>query len=494
MGKPERTSRDSGGRRDANRPASSENAGLRRALRTPLLWVGLLACVVAGGVLVYVLYSRAPDPAAPAPGPTTTTAGGGAVSGTEAVAASQPGDLPVAVQEALRKESFDVIRRLMADFPRSSDAIGLMGLVYERQGNSEEAVHWWLKCLQADPRRADVYYELGLVAFRKGENERAAKLWRTAQKINPNMPGSYGACAMALLEMGDADGAFEALTKEIRLSPNVSEHYKTLGKICLLRKQYEQAVEAYTKALELKPGLSRPHYGLATAYARLGQADKAAQHMAQFRKLRKAEDDASVKRIRSTQKVVHPAKILAEVLTGAGQVYMGHRRAERAEEYWTRAARLDPTNKRCRQHLAMQYITTRRPEKALGFCEQLRKLDPKDATTQVNTGTVLVQLKRYDAAEAALREGIRLAPKRAPGYRMLVQVLLITNRKLPEAEALAQKLVGLAPTAANYKLLGEACQRNGNPSGAAAARQRAAALAPAGAAGRPAPGRPPQRQ
>jgi Flp pilus assembly protein TadD len=110
--------------------------------------------------------------------------------------------------------------------------------------------------------------------------------------------------------------------------------------------------------------------------------------------------------------------------------------------------------------------------------EQLRQIDPGNPTYHLNAGTVYAELQQFDAAEEAIRKAIELKPNLAVGHRSLVRILLIRNRKLPEAKALAQKLVELEPSAPNYSLLGEACRRNGDVAGAREALRRALELEP----------------
>jgi len=407
---------------------------------------------------------------------------------------TKPTAASAAIDLALKKEAFDVVRQLMADFPDSSDPIGLMGTLHNNYGNTAEAVNWWLKCLERNPKRADVYHGLGTVAMRKGEYQKAEEYWRKAQGIDPNLPGVWGRYAEALMAMGKLDVALAALHKEIRISPRAPANYLLLGKIHLEREEYEEAIAAYTKAVQSGYRQSSAYYGLATASTRLGRTDQAARYMEQFTKLRVEEDKAVSRRRRASGQVLGLAKILAQTLTDAGRIYLGRRQGSKAEQCWLKAASLVPGHIGCRQQLVLLYMNTQREEQAVAVCGQLTRIDPGDPTARVNMGVLLARLERFDAAEKAVREAIRLAPKRPSAYRALVQVLLLGNRKLPEAQALARKLVTLSPTARDYGLLAEACQRAGDQAGAVVARGRAAELARSATAGQRGYRRPPQRQ
>ncbi len=444
--------------RGTKRPAGAKGAG--RGRRVPLLITGVVASAAVVVVLILMLFPNTPEDAQPQ-------------GGAEATSAGQP-----ATDLAMKNETYEVARQLIADFPESAFPIGLMGTVHNQFGNSSEAEKWWLRCLERDPRRADVYEVLAVAYLRKGQYEKVADLLRKAQAIVPNLPGLHRRYAEALMEMGKLDEALAAMEKEVEVAPDFSDNHLVFGKIYLQRKEYEKAVAAYTKALEMRPGDAKCYYGLATASQRLGQSDKAREYMETFSRLRDDDDKVSTTRRMTTDQMRRAAPILAETLLDVGRVYHGHRQVQKAEECWKRAAALDTTNTACRLQLVELYRRARRRQEAVEVAEQLRKIDPQNASYHQVAGVALAEMKRFDAAEVAIRKAIELAPEHPVGYRSLVEVLLLSNRKLPEAKVHAQKAVELAPTAWHYSLLGKACSRNQDHSGALAAMKRATELAP----------------
>ena len=117
-------------------------------------------------------------------------------------------------------------------------------------------------------------------------------------------------------------------------------------------------------------------------------------------------------------------------------------------------------------------------EAALRICRRLIQLDPDNPTYYLNVGAFSAALKRFDSAEKAYEEVVRLMPNSSTGYRALAGLYLNTNRQLPAAKTLAEKAVELEPIAVNYHALSVACEKNGDPAGALAAIQRAAELEP----------------
>jgi tetratricopeptide (TPR) repeat protein len=339
-------------------------------------------------------------------------------------------------------------------------------------------VKWWQKCLELEPRRADVYSGLATVAYMKGEYDKALELSRKAQEISPNMPGIYSPAAKILLETSRPQEAVAALEKEIRLSPGDFDSYLLLGQAYAEQREYAKAAENYQKALELAPGDSRPYYGLGSVYARQGQADKSREYMEKFGALRAREEHDGMSRRRASDDRLWTSEQVAHIYTDAGVVYAAYHRPKDAEQHWLRAAALHRKQRKCREALVDLYRRSGRLPEALAVGEQLRQIVPTNAHYQLNAGALLMQLRRFDEAETALRKAVELAPDRPPGYRALAQLLLNRNQKLPEAQALARKLVALEPTAANWSVLAEACRRNGDLPGARAALERALELEP----------------
>jgi tetratricopeptide (TPR) repeat protein len=398
-----------------------------------------------------------------------------------AKSSSQPAGKAETASEKLKAESFDVVRRLMADFPQSSGAVCLMGNLHDYYGESDQAVKWWLECLRKDPRRVDVYHGLGRIALRKGQYDKAAELWGKARQINPNLPGVHGRYAEALMELGRLDEALEALHKEIEISRSPSVVYILLGKVHLQRKDYDKAITAYEQAMKIEPDDPGACYGLATAYARSGQNDKARQYTEEFQRLRDKADQTAAKRGRASEKPIQAAGILAQTLSDAGGLYFQNLRFDKAEQYWLRASRLAPQHIPCRKQLADLYRDTHRTQKALEVCEQLRKIAPKNAPYHLMAAALLADLKHFDAAEQAAKQALTLAPKLTWAYRTLIRVLLLRNEKLVEADQLAQKVVELEPTQRHYSLLGEVRYRNKDIPGAVSAMKKASELAPGNA-------------
>jgi len=463
-------SNPAGGTGSGTDPPGLRAPGSRRR-RALAVVAGVLVC---GVVVAALLLLRSSWWAGPAP---HEGAGLRPKEGAPADAASPaPSAWPDASQqtvEALKDESLAVIRQLMREFPDDPGAMCLMANVHARFGVAAQAEEWYQRSLAQDPRQANAYHGLAMLTNQKGDYGKAVELWRKAQEINPDLPGIGAAVAEALLKMGQLQEAIAALQKEVQCRPGQSACHYLLGRAYLQQKEYAKAAGNYQKAIELEPNDPRPYYGLASAFARLGQPDRAREYMEKFQARKADEERMNAELKRTAQHWLVGGDILAETHADAAAFYVTHQRLRDAEAHLRRGASVDSKSIRCRQALAELYCLGGRLEEALAICRQLRQIDPSNASYHLYVGDLLFRLQRFEVAEEAVRRAIELAPSRPAGYRTLVRLLLARHQKLPEAQALARKLVELAPTAMNYSILGDACCANGDVAGAREALRQA---------------------
>ena len=208
------------------------------------------------------------------------------------------------------------------------------------------------------------------------------------------------------------------------------------------------------------------------------QREKAAELSRKHRQLLDAELEAQRENRKEDVDFVGASRFAADIHTTAGRIYVARGRPQSAKEHWQRAAFLDEKNAECRKLLSDSYMRQQRWSDVLDLQRELLEVYPDSAVYHLNEGVALFYLGKPDESEQALRQGIRLAPEFVRGYHDLLQVLMYGDRKLPEAKAVAEKLVELEPTARNYTILSGLCRKTGDEAGARAARERALQLDP----------------
>ena len=185
------------------------------------------------------------------------------------------------------------------------------------------------------------------------------------------------------------------------------------------------------------------------------------------------------KDIRETYDDVHLMRQdLADAYTQAGDLYVRRGAMRDAEESWQRAAALDVQNVSCRARLSTLYQRSGRDPEALGVLQEVAVLRPGSAACHIELGMVQARVGALDQAERSFRNGIRMAPSTALGYRELARLLMFAKRDVGEARNLAAQAVRLEPSAENYAVLGASCELNGDIPGAIDAFEHAMQLEP----------------
>ena len=336
-----------------------------------------------------------------------------------------PSTQPATIQ-ALKTEEIEVAKRLMADYPNSPNAVALLGMVHEADGNTTEAMKCWRRCLELNPRLPDVYNGMGWVAYRGGQHDKAVTLWRKALELAPNFPGVHNRLGRVLMDLGKSGDAIAMLDKGIRIFPKDSQSRYLLGQAYLQLSEYAKAKICYEQAIALQDNHQQAHYGLAAVCVQMGQGDKARQHMTRFENLKARADEMTVDRETGHTDLLEVRGSLARTHTDAGVVHSTFGNAAKAEEHWRKAAYLDPKNTICRMRLAALYRSTARQHEALVMCEQLREIDPKNPVTHLNISILHLELKQFDAALSAIERARALAPT---SVRIRQMYETIKNRK-----------------------------------------------------------------
>lgn len=380
--------------------------------------------------------------------------------------------------QALRTEQIEAANSLAREFPHDHNAVYLVGLVHQEQGNFDQALDNWNRCRQLNATRPDLYNSMGQAFVMKADLDAAAEMFRKALSLQSNLMDARIRLAETLMLQGKVEEVVATLEANLGSIPKAC---LLLGQAYQQSNQYAKAKKTLLRAVTIDPNLPDAYYALAKVCARLKETDEAKTYHEKFREL-KAQGQ---KQGRDWRRVYNPLEItrqsVAHTHTDVARVYRSMGKSRQAEELWRRAADLDPANTNCRMHLAMLCQRTGREAEALRIHEQLSKLQPTSGLHHFNIGNLSMLLKRYNDAEKAYRRVIELEPNRADGYRALAQCYLVASKNPNQAVLLARKALQLDPSAPVYALLGDACQRNGDTAAALQAMQQAVKMDPGNA-------------
>ncbi len=392
-----------------------------------------------------------------------------------------PVDAPLRSEQevlALREEEITLARLLLQDFPDHEIALVIMANVFHRQGNAIESLKFRERALAVNPDQAELYTSLAWYSMKEGRFEEAVTQYGQTLALDPRLPNVHSNMADALMKLGRHEEAVGVLHQGLRLAPKSSFAHYLMGQALLQLEDYEKAADHYREAIKFEPTYASGHYGLATVYSRMSQESEAAKLMERFRQL-KAEsrrDLQDSKRAFDDFRDVQKNAAITHI--NVGRMYRDQGQPEKAELLLKQAAGLDPQNVICFTELASLYQDRKQAARALQMHKRVRDLQPGSAIPHLMIGILSVHLGRLDDAEEAFLAMVTLAPTKPEGYRELARLNLKRGKDLAQARRLSEKAVSLEASAANYFVLGWACDATGDSAMALPALKEAVALDP----------------
>src|SRR5262245_40376401 len=164
-----------------------------------------------------------------------------------------------------------------------------VGVAYMGQQRFAEAQKQFEAALKAEPGYALAKLNLGiaLVAQQKSDEAKAALLEAT-RKL-PNDPFGWYNLGLVYKDTAEHEKAIEAFQHVAKLAPHEPDAFYFIGYLNTQLQKYEEAITAYQAALAIFPYHASAEFGLAKAYQRKGEAEKAKDHLQKFQKMTAAK-------------------------------------------------------------------------------------------------------------------------------------------------------------------------------------------------------------
>ena len=380
--------------------------------------------------------------------------------------------------KAYNGRAVEVAKRLVKEFPARAEPMLLLGQVNYEQQNYSEAVRVWQQGLKIDASQPAAYQAMGSMSLEEGDYETAIAHWRKALEVEPEWPGARLAIGLALMHLQRIQEAVTEFQGDLKTSPDPAQAHFLLGQAYLQLEEFEKAREHYEAAVQEAPRFTNAYYGLSRVLTRVGQTDAAKEALTKFQELKAGEQKAKREGEEAYDDMIAQRGALSRTYDRAGMIFWQYRNAAKATDYFRVAACLDPKNALSRLHLANLYERQGDLEGAAGMYEEIALAYPQDVRPYLSIGSMYARAARIVQAEKAFQRANQIDPQHPVAYYELARLYMLAGMKLDVAEALAEKLVELAPIAGNYDLLGWIYHLNGKSAQAEAAASKAVELQP----------------
>jgi tetratricopeptide (TPR) repeat protein/tRNA A-37 threonylcarbamoyl transferase component Bud32 len=306
----------------------------------------------------------------------------------------------------------------------------------EVSGNVSRAIDGLRLATSYDPRFALAHAALGRAYWQQYLETKDPSWTRLATdsvtealRLDPAEPGTRLALATLYSGTGRTDAAVDELHKVLEAQPSNDDAHRQLGEILAGRSRWEEGIAELRTAVELRPrygdNLSRLGLTLdasgrfadaAAVYKRLVELQpdnpralqrlgSAYEHM--------GEDDQALEAFRRALALAPDAK----AFTNIGTIEFARGRHAEASAAFAEAARLEPRNPIAQRNLGDIYAQMGRRadaeqayRTAVALCEDLLRVNPKDARMLGRLAAYEAKLGRAAAADRHAIDALTLSP------------------------------------------------------------------------------------
>jgi Tfp pilus assembly protein PilF len=198
-------------------------------------------------------------------------------------------------------------------FPHSVRMLTGLGGAWYARGSYDQAAQRLCEASDLDPGDPNPYMFLGkmLMAETAQPQGLADRLERFARSQPQNAQANYYYAVSLWKQRKSPDDnqtwaqVESLLQKAVRLDSKLAPAHLQLGILYTERKDFSQAIAEYQRAVEADPGVAEPHYRLAQAYKRVGEAQNAEQELRLYEQVsRDAQQEVERQRHEMQQFVV----------------------------------------------------------------------------------------------------------------------------------------------------------------------------------------------
>jgi len=173
-----------------------------------------------------------------------------------------------------------------------------LGVQYERNNDSDNALREYENSLKADPSFPYPYKSIGEILFKSGNLSEALKHMKKALELDPDWIEALGVSADIYYEIGDLEKAIPMLERALQGDPGNLHYNSQLGRMLIAEKRYDEAINLLNNALKMDPDNYKFHYHLGVAYGKRGitDIDRSIEHWQNTARLKK-NDPAVLKNL-----------------------------------------------------------------------------------------------------------------------------------------------------------------------------------------------------
>jgi len=316
-----------------------------------------------------------------------------------------------------------LVDALLAKHADDFEGWKLKGDLLAVRGKRDEAIGAYRKSVDVKPSFVVGYSVLVTSLLQAGKPDEAGKALEQMKKNAPRNPLTTYVGAQYAYEQKDFKSARELVEQLLKITPDNGAALQLAGAVEFQQRSYTRAEDYFLKALKDAPdnGLSRRL--LILTYLRQGQPAKALAAIEPI--LGKIDNDANM-------------------LALAGDVYLQNGNTSRAEEYFSRASKLDPDDPAKKTSLAMAHMARGNVEAGSSELERIAATD-KGTSADMALISSLLRRNEFDKALKALDVLEKKQPNNPATYNLKGRTL-VAKRDIAGARQNFERALQIDPS------------------------------------------------
>jgi tetratricopeptide (TPR) repeat protein len=331
-----------------------------------------------------------------------------------------------------------VLREGLQLHPDSVDLTKALTVVLVRMHRNAEAIKLVTDTANAHPGNIDEEIELFRVLVLLSQYEKARPMAPKLLAARPHDSEVLYLSGIIETEDGNPEQARTHLEEAVKLDPENNNAHYHLGVVEVQLHQWKEAVENLQQSIDLQIPLPEAHFELAKALRGLGQADRAAEEMKTYQRLKKA----------------HEASQAAEAAVALADKNLDSGKTAEAIAKYREALESQPNDALYHYKLSVALRKAADTDGERTQLEEAIKLDPKLAAAHNELGFLLARAGDASAAVEHFRLAVQSAPAWTDAWVNLAAELAVLSR-FSEARDAVSRALTLDPDNADARALSD---------------------------------------
>ncbi|HEY8549421.1 MAG TPA: tetratricopeptide repeat protein [Vicinamibacterales bacterium] len=370
-----------------------------------------------------------------------------------------------------RDAAIENLRAVLEQEPRFFRALLDLADLYVRERRWDEAAEAYERASSEYPDNVDLKLRHAAALANAGNDTAARELLEAVEKTRPDDARVAFLLVDVARGMRDYDAAERAARRVMELQPGQPLGLQALATVFEDRREYREIVALLEPALSSNPGQAGDdgraqlplRLALGNAYMQLGEHEKAIATLDRARREGGADPAIDATRIQAYLEAAragdalmlateararHPEDVRLLALEAEARLKSGDREGavQLVEES------LQRLGDRPEVHVALAGVLIEGQElaRAEKVLVAARTRFPEEIAIPFQLGAVYEEQERYEEAEKAFREALKLDPEHAPTLNYLGYMLADRGQRLDEAVALLRRAVEIDPYNGSY--------------------------------------------